>query len=90
MTNGVLQVVDDWAGARPITCPWKAFFDPFVGRVLSAHRFFETGNLAVMMPNPSHRLVEGVALFNSIMARITNMQIEQDRKAEKQRQAGGR
>jgi hypothetical protein len=90
MTDGPLQAVEDWAGARPITCPWKAFFDPFVARALDAHWAFESGNLSVVMPAPSHRLVMGVLYLHKAMQRITSMQIAQDRKAEKQRQAGGR
>lgn len=91
MTNGILSACADWTGDRPVACPWRALADPFVLRVQRAYRFFEDGNLAVMLPNPPHRIVEGVSHFHGALNRISAAQWEQDRKErERQRPQGSR
>lgn len=88
MTDSILQTAADWTGARPLTCPWRAFYDPFVRRVQHAYRFFESGNLAVFLPNPSHRLMEGISHMHSVQNRISHHLHEQDRKERERKQVG--
>lgn len=72
---------------RTVGCPWYAFHDPFVGRVLAAHRFFESGQLAYYAPSPSHRLVEGVAYFHGVLNVLERKQFEQDQEERKRKRA---
>lgn len=78
MTDGILSTVEQWTGDRPASCPWAAFFDPFVHRVLTAHRAFESGNLAWAQPNPSHRLVQGVLHYDGVLSRCHALRMKQE------------
>ena len=73
------------------SCPWGAFTVPIVLEVLHALRFFESGNLALALPHPSHRLIEGIGFWNQVYNRIQSKQMERDRevraKEAKQAQA---
>lgn len=64
LTDGILNTVEQWTGVRPLACPWRAFFDPFVARVMHAYRFFESGQLSWAHPTPSSRLVAGVEHYH--------------------------
>jgi hypothetical protein len=64
-----MNTVAGWTGDRPLSCPWRAFFDPFVRRVQAAHRAFESGNLGALVPNMSHRLAEGVLHYDAALNR---------------------
>ena len=86
MTNGVLSAIEDYTGHRPVSCPWRAFFDPFVQRVLKAYRFFESGQLAWSTPRASHRLVEGVGFYHGVDNAVWSKQLRQD---DEQRKRGG-
>lgn len=79
MTEGILSTVEDFTGYRPLACPWKAFFDPFVSRVLAAYRFFESGQLLWAEPRASHRLVEGVSFYHATDNGIFAKQMRMDR-----------
>lgn len=78
MTDGILATVEQWTGERPVSCPWRAFFDPFVRRVLSAYRFFESGQLGWAVPHPSARLVAGVDHYHGAITACQSRRIEQD------------
>ena len=63
--------MDDFTGDKPAACPWRAFFDPFVQRVIAAHAFFESGQLEFYLHNPSHRLVEGLGYYHKAGLKVS-------------------
>ncbi len=86
MTEGVMSAVEDWTGDRPVTCPWRAFFDPFVRRVLKLYTFFESGQLGWFDSAPSHRLAEGIAHYHRVRNSVSAKGMERD--AEERRRRG--
>lgn len=78
MTDGVLNVIEDFTGYKPTGCPWRAFFDPLVERVVRAYAFFESGQLAWSEPHPSHRLVDGMSFYHRIDGMIHGKQLRQE------------
>ena len=80
MTNGILSTVTDMSGNRPAMCPWRAFNEPLVGRVISAYAFREHGNLTWAHPNPSKRLVDGVEHYARALSRVQYELDELERK----------
>ncbi len=65
MTDGILSTIKDWTGADyKGGCPWMAFHDPLVRDVLAAWPFFENGTLALYLPDPPHRVMEGLRVFS--------------------------
>lgn len=86
MTDGILATVKGWTGEPPAAgCPWYAFHDPFVGRVLAAHSFFDKGQLATYAPSASHRLIEGVAFYHRVSekAYASRLELEHERRASR-------
>jgi len=65
-------------------CPWRSFAAPIVREVLHALRFFESGNLALALPNPSHRVIEGIGFWNQVYNRVQSKQMEMEREQRKQ------
>lgn len=63
MTDGPIKACKDWTGDEPVSCPWRAFADPFVSRVLHAFPAYDKGQLSTFQPDASHRLIEGVAHY---------------------------
>jgi len=88
--DAVQSAVEAWAGDRPPSCPWRVFWDPFVARVMTAWRWYEKGQLALRIPRPSHRLLEGVQHYDRALelvgARV--MEAEQERARQAARAAG--
>ncbi len=76
MTDGILSTAEAWTGDRPLSCPWAAFFDPFVARVVKAHRMIE--QIAWLHPNPSHRFVEGVAHYDGALKRCESTRMQKE------------
>ena len=76
MTDGILSTVEAWTGDRPLSCPWAAFFDPFVARVVNAHRMIE--QIEWLHPDPSHRLVEGVSHYAGALKRCEMTRMQKD------------
>lgn len=70
--------VETWTGDRPLSCPWRAFYDPFVKRVLRAHWWAEQGQLTVREPDPSYRLLEGVEHYARALAAVEYHQIKEE------------
>jgi hypothetical protein len=74
MVKPILDVVESWTGVKITGCPWRAFFDPFVARVIQLSGAYEHGHLAWAAPNASHRLVEGVEYYHRVSASIMSEQ----------------
>jgi hypothetical protein len=89
MTDGILSAVESYTGHRPVSCPWRALFDPFVHAVIEAHAFFESGNLAVSLVAPSHRLVQGVGFYHRAVSSTHANQMTQDREQRERERARG-
>jgi hypothetical protein len=83
MTAGIRQTMHQMTGMHVDVCPWRAFKDPFVGRVLAAMRFFESGQLAYHAPNPSHRLVEGIGWYHTVDNRVYGHVLDREREERK-------
>jgi len=83
MSEGVRSAMRAATGSDAIGCPWRAFSDPLVQRVLSALPFFESGQLAFKLPAPSHRLVEAVGWYQTVSNRMTALEMD-ERKKERQ------
>lgn len=48
-------------GARPDTCPWRAYSDPLVVDVLRVNRWFESGQVSLRAGHdPPYVLIEGL------------------------------
>jgi len=78
-TNGIRETVREWTGETIDTCPWRAFFDPFVARVLDAYAWKEDGNLAFAIPSPSYRLVQGIQAYSRFLSACQAKQWELER-----------
>lgn len=88
MTDGVLDVIENVTGARPPSCPWSAFRDPLVQDVVSAYRFFESGQLSITVgDDPPPRIVEGVAHYHAAVQHIQMDDMRRQR--EENRKKGG-
>lgn len=83
MTAGIRQTIQTVTGSPVDVCPWRAFRDPFVARVLAAFRFFESGQLSFALPDPSHRLVEGLAFYSQVDNRVHGHLMDKDREERK-------
>jgi hypothetical protein len=94
MTNAYLENIERWTGDRPETCPWRAFYDPFVGFILRAYQFFESGQLEQFWGgDPPPQYTDGVVHYHRALKRVQGYQQEADRKkrdAERARNRGGR
>lgn len=76
MTEAIRATIKDMTGVEPVSCPWRAFSMPLVAEVMHAIQFFESGNLSVALPNPSHKLVEALGLWNQMYHRVQNKQMQ--------------
>ena len=65
MTDGILSTLKNFTGAEfKGGCPWRPLMvDPLVREVRQAWPFYEKGTLALYRPDPSHRLMEGLRVF---------------------------
>jgi len=65
-------------------CPWFAFRDPFVQRVLESYPWFESGQINTWVPHASHRLIQGLGFYhralNLCQAKNLELEIEANRK----------
>jgi hypothetical protein len=77
------MAVFQWLGEAQQSCPWRAFRDPFVARVLDAYRWFESGQVAMHDPDPSNRLVEGIAFYHRALNICQSQLMELDREQAK-------
>jgi hypothetical protein len=86
MTDGIMGAIEEWTGDRPMSCPWRAFFDPFVRRILALYGFFESGQLSWYLPEPSNREAAGIAHYHRVRSLVTSKGMAQE--AEKRRKRG--
>lgn len=85
MTDGILSTVEEWTGSRPLSCPWRAFYDPLVTAVTEAWSFFDKGALGLYAPDPSHRLMMGLRCFAQAADEIRAEQSRMDAEAARRR-----
>lgn len=79
ITNNVLKVVKNWTGLYPAGCPWRAFYDPFVRRVLDGYEWFDKGQLSTFEASPSNRLLEGITHYHRVLGSCKMKRMEQER-----------
>lgn len=82
-TEAKRQAMIDMTGVSISGCPWRSFRTPIVAEVLSAMRFEENGNLAVYLPSPSHKLLEGIGFWKQAYNRVSSKQFELEREQRK-------
>ena len=80
MSDGVMSAMRAATGSDALACPWRAFSDPLVQRVLTALPFFESGQLAFKLPAPSHRLVEAIGWYQTVSNRMAALEMDERRK----------
>lgn len=61
------------------TCPWSSFLQPIVQRAMRALPYFESGQLAFVEPEPSHRLVEALTHYTGVDNRMHGKQLDMER-----------
>lgn len=82
MTQGIRQTIAEMTGQDVGTCPWRAFQDPFVQRVISVVKWTggeDGGSLHELYSEPSNKLVQGYALYRAIDARMRGKQLDLER-----------
>lgn len=84
MTDGIRTAMKDMTGAFVSSCPWRAFKHPLVSEVMQSVQWYESGNLDFAIREPSHRLVEGIRVWNQAYNRMYSRQLELDRIALEQ------
>lgn len=85
-TEPQLDAVEGWTGHRPRGgCVWRAMFDPFVKRVLEAYEMAKSGLFAQACPDPSYRLIEGVAYYGR-MADLCDAQKQREDEQNRRKQ----
>lgn len=81
-----MRACEELAGRRPKACPWNAFRDPFVGRVLTAYRWFKEGQFATRFPRPSHRLILALDYYAQTLDQV-DAQREAERRKQQERES---
>jgi len=77
MTDRIFASIQELTGTQFVSgCPWRALRDPFVQRVIYAMPFFESGQLAFALPQPSARLVAGIRHYHHVTNRVWSKQME--------------
>ncbi len=83
LTDAYLEAVEDYTGTRALTCPWRAFDEPFVKRVLDAYEFYREGQLLAAVPRPSHKLMRGIAIYHrrlqAALSRVSELERDKQR-----------
>jgi len=78
----VLAAIERDTGVRPDGCPWRALRDPFVGRVVRAHRSWKNGH-----PIREARLLAGVEAYDAALNQIEAADMKADRRERESRKA---
>lgn len=86
--QGPRLAVFDWTGEPQAGCAWRSLGDPFVARVMRAYAWFDNGQLAVFEPNASHRLIEGVGFYQTMLSICRAKAMELDREEERKKNRG--
>jgi hypothetical protein len=87
-TEGVRDTVFQWTGSLQHGCPWHAFHDPFVARVLDVYPWFESGQVATKAPQASHRLIQGLAHYHGALSMCRSKRMDLEAEQRKKASAG--
>lgn len=66
-------------GLRQETCPWWALRDPYVQRVVAAHRWWKVGELSTRWPDPPFALLRGIEIYDAALSAVMNDEMERSR-----------
>lgn len=83
-----LLTIEKSAGARPETCPWRAFYDEDIAEILRAYSWFESGQVALYAgDDPPSVLVEALAYFHQCLgqAKTADYQLSDEKRDAKSR-----
>jgi len=85
----VLAGIEKASGARPDTCPWQAFRDPFVAAVLRASRWKRDRQLAMLTgPHAPAALARGIEIYETALNATKSHDLREEaeeRKRERER-----
>ena len=82
LTDGPIKTCKEWTGDEPLGCPWAAFRDPFVSRVVRAFPAWDKGHA---IEGASHRLTEGLRHYAHADAMAQRMRWELEKKEREAR-----
>lgn len=71
-------------GNEPATCPWRAFADPVCADVINASKWFESGQVGVVLgADPPAHLVHGIEVYQSAASAARADAMDRRRKQRK-------
>jgi hypothetical protein len=81
------EAIERITGHRPVSCPWRAYYDPLVREVMALSWSVESGNLgAALGDDPPAVLVDALGVYRSALAATL---AEDRRLADEERRARG-
>jgi hypothetical protein len=84
ITEPYFKSVENWTGDRPLSCPWRAFYDPFVKDILTLYPFYLSGQLSLVIgQDPPLYLLQGLAYYHTKIETIRGKQMEAEREKSK-------
>lgn len=85
---GAIAAVESVTGVRPVTCPWRAYFERDVVEVLHAHRLDEKHQFyAAYGGDPPAWLATAVDLYGALLERVRSVVRRQRREAAERARA---
>ncbi len=83
-TRAMAGEIEKLTGTRPISCPWRAFWDPLVREVLHVANLAEKVGSAAIEPGSPAILFDALEVYHSARAAVRNHDDEQRRIREEQ------
>ena len=79
-TMAIREAVRIMTGIEPVSCPWRAFSDPYVAEVLRAYRWWKAGQLESRYPGgvPAP-IASGVEVYDSALNSVQVVDMRADR-----------
>ncbi len=76
--------VEELTGLRPVTCPWRVFYDPFVSHVVRLATLAQEGIAPVELgDDPPAIWLDALYVYLKARAAVIAHDHEQDRKKDK-------
>lgn len=82
--EGTKDVIEDYTGSRPVSCPWFAFNDPIVSDAVRLRPLLESGQYHLVLgDHPPAILIDAIVEYESA---LNGVQAKQWRKKERERE----
>lgn len=79
--DAALSSIEKVAGARPDTCPWRAYDDPVISDVLRAYKWLEAGELCMWLgEDPPNHIIEGLDHYKTVSNLIEYHEYERQKR----------